>query len=624
MINDTRYIANFTSAEILDGFLPAAVLIASYDEYVTIREANQAYFDLTGYTKQETYELFRNRGLATLHPDDLQTSLFSLQQQLTINPDSIFNVVSRLINKDGVYRTIHFSGKSFVNDKDEMLLFMLLIDISPQIRLFEGLEKEKSFNNLIDALSDDTFFELNLNTHEIRFSKHFAHKFGLSEITKNFPTTLVENGYITEDCILCGSFDEVDSDEILVGETAFINPDGKEYWYSLYYKLEKDVLSNKPLRVVGKMNDITSQHVHIKQLHEKSEKDHLTSLYNKATTEAFISEILSSRNQEDEAFALLIIDVDNFKEVNDTLGHLFGDFVLAQLAEHLKSIFRGEDIIGRIGGDEFFVFMRNIPSHDLLKTKAHMICKAFEKTFTENSKIVEISASIGIAICPEHGTSFEILYKNADLALYTAKEKGKSRYEFYSTTTTHNSYQSTRTLIDTVGTSQKNFIENRIEYIFEMLYHSDDTLGVINSTIRLIGDSYGFSQAYIYTLDENKEKMQKVYSYITDQEYVAAEEFYTLPISAIESAYLSLAETGTFVYDMNSQYLPYEEKYLNYAKTKAMYFFAIYCKRDLLGFIGFESSQESFSLSAKEKLELATICNILSTFYERECLYKML
>ncbi|WP_317911405.1 GGDEF domain-containing protein, partial [Clostridioides difficile] len=123
--------------------------------------------------------------------------------------------------------------------------------------------------------------------------------------------------------------------------------------------------------------------------------------------------------------------IDNFKSVNDNLGHVFGDKVLFEVSKHLKPIFRKDDIVGRIGGDEFIVFLKNIQSFENAKKKAEKICDIFRNSYTKNKKTYKISGTVGISFVPEHGTVFEELYKKADIALYYAKSKGKDKYALY-------------------------------------------------------------------------------------------------------------------------------------------------------------------------------------------------
>ena len=120
-----------------------------------------------------------------------------------------------------------------------------------------------------------------------------------------------------------------------------------------------------------------------------------------------------------------MLDVDNFKQINDTYGHLVGDEVLHHIGEELKRCFRKYDVVGRVGGDEFLVFMKGIPGLEIAKKGAAKILKIFVEN--ENA-LRSVSASIGVALYPRDGQNFKNLYQKADEALYRAKQTGKNRY----------------------------------------------------------------------------------------------------------------------------------------------------------------------------------------------------
>ena len=134
--------------------------------------------------------------------------------------------------------------------------------------------------------------------------------------------------------------------------------------------------------------------------------------------------------------AIILLDVDNFKGVNDTLGHSYGDKVLANIGNILRSVFRDEDILGRLGGDEFCVCIevKSSDPDDIIRTaerKCAQLCEAFHSNYTGDDNSYKISASIGASVCPENGRSFSELYACADKALYNSKHKGKDTYTIY-------------------------------------------------------------------------------------------------------------------------------------------------------------------------------------------------
>jgi len=155
-----------------------------------------------------------------------------------------------------------------------------------------------------------------------------------------------------------------------------------------------------------------------------AEKDLLTGLYNKLTMETAIKGILA---ETELPHALIIIDLDHFKAANDTYGHQYGDELLQRFAARLADAFRQEDLIGRFGGDEFLLFLTGMNTADSLLAIAEKIGSLARELDTRNGKPI-LSASIGIALAPEHGSTYEELFQAADQALYTVKENGRSSF----------------------------------------------------------------------------------------------------------------------------------------------------------------------------------------------------
>lgn len=167
-----------------------------------------------------------------------------------------------------------------------------------------------------------------------------------------------------------------------------------------------------------------------RELQKLVEVDALTTVYNKAATERYIREYIEAA-EENRKGVLFIIDVDNFKKINDTKGHVFGDEVLKALGSGLKTEFRVTDILGRIGGDEFVVFLKDINSMEAAKVEGERLVRFFRQLRPGEYVKYKVSASIGAAMFPDDAYSYEALYKAADKALYKAKKRGKDQYAFY-------------------------------------------------------------------------------------------------------------------------------------------------------------------------------------------------
>lgn len=182
------------------------------------------------------------------------------------------------------------------------------------------------------------------------------------------------------------------------------------------------------LCVMLSAKDINAIKLEQKKLADAAKLDSMTMLLNHETSMDCIRSIL--QNESDMQHALFMLDIDNFKGLNDTLGHQAGDEFLIELSKKLKSNFRESDVVGRIGGDEFFMLMRNVTQKVQIERKAKDILSIVKEVAAKYIQ-VELSGSIGISIYPKDGNDLDELYAKADSLLYEAKRNGKNRYILY-------------------------------------------------------------------------------------------------------------------------------------------------------------------------------------------------
>ena len=164
-------------------------------------------------------------------------------------------------------------------------------------------------------------------------------------------------------------------------------------------------------------------------LENKADRDLLTDLYNKKATERRIREHMAK--YPNQTCMMFVFDIDNFKKINDTMGHVFGDEVLRTLGVRISTEFRSSDILGRTGGDEFTLFLCNLRDEAAVKAEAERLEHFFDDFRVGSYVKYSATASIGAAVFPRDGKDFESLYKAADIALYKAKERGKNQLAFY-------------------------------------------------------------------------------------------------------------------------------------------------------------------------------------------------
>lgn len=202
---------------------------------------------------------------------------------------------------------------------------------------------------------------------------------------------------------------------------------GNYKWEECKIRLVKK-LDTEELKGIVLVKDISN----MKELIEISEKDSLTALYNRRTIKIMIEEALSKPLENEKNFhAFLLLDLDNFKTLNDRLGHIMGDSALKEVADKLEEYFKENGITGRLGGDEFIVFIKNLTSVKELTKILNEILKDLSITYTCSGISVAISASIGVTIAPKDGKSFQELYRKSDIALYYVKNNQKNSFAFY-------------------------------------------------------------------------------------------------------------------------------------------------------------------------------------------------
>ncbi|MDE2376799.1 EAL domain-containing protein [Bradyrhizobium sp.] len=179
------------------------------------------------------------------------------------------------------------------------------------------------------------------------------------------------------------------------------------------------------------LEDITERKNAEARISHLARYDELTTLPNRVNFRDEIERLLAISHDAERLSALLFIDLDQFKQINDTLGHPCGDQLLCAVANRLREMLRPEDFVARFGGDEFVVFQQNINSPDDAATLARRIVERLSERYRIDNHLVEIGASVGIALTSPEGISADTLLKNADMALYRAKADGRGTFCFF-------------------------------------------------------------------------------------------------------------------------------------------------------------------------------------------------
>lgn len=273
-------------------------------------------------------------------------------------------------------------------------------------------------------------------------------------------------------------------------------PDGNVYWVRGTAYMAEDT-ENHIIRAYYYVHDINENKLRELKFQQQAEQDLLTGIYNKGTAEVFTRAAIEADKASKQLSAYFIVDLDNFKQVNDNLGHAYGDALLSETAQKLQGMCRSGDIAGRIGGDEFTLFLRDLGEFSRAGDIASDICDIFHEDTASVIQSNKVTCTVGFAFMPDDGITFDDLYKRADLALYEAKRTGKDGWCRY-----HKGLEGAdrvplpRAAID--QSTDKTFAGNIMEYVFRILYESHEIRRAIDSVLALVGKHFHFDRGYVF------------------------------------------------------------------------------------------------------------------------------
>ena len=305
-----------------------------------------------------------------------------------------------------------------------IIMLLLIIILVQRNRRNKEMQIDLQKHLSLYSVSNDYFFEYDFKKNTMVFNN--------PDLSKQDDSKLIE--YIFNDA------DHEMSEKIMEGRDAFLNiiQSGKDgvieaqiycfdenlHWLRITMETIRDD-NGMPLYAVGRINIIDEEKNAEESLLDQAQRDSLTHIYNNETSRRLISKSLTELTEADMS-ALLILDLDNFKNINDTYGHLWGDKMLRAVADLLKNSFRSNDIVARPGGDEFLVYMSKIRDTKSLAEKCASLCSSVHNIKLDDNNHLTISMGVAVA---RAGMYYDVLYQTADQALYRSKNSGRDKFE---------------------------------------------------------------------------------------------------------------------------------------------------------------------------------------------------
>ncbi|MFI3114901.1 MAG: diguanylate cyclase [Clostridia bacterium] len=404
--------------------------IVNFDEKLSLIHCNDLFHAVFESNEAVRHSHYGNDFSNGFQPDIREKLLSDIHTNLNKFPTYFTKM--RIVTSSGQEKWYALElQRRRLDSSGEDKVMVYLVNIENQVEMEEELADVNRQFDALQQLSDDLIFRIDTKNKKLIIDEVDNTLYKIKEKVSSFPDDIINSGSIHPNDI---SIYEYFANQVYKGRAGSVEVRMKEYdddddcfqyrritWLPV---VENDDTFSE---VVGKLVNVQT----VKELEERANYDALTNTLNKRAMLEYTSQVLANSTNS-EKHALFFMDLDNFKYVNDNLGHSFGDYLLAELGKRLGENVRSNDFIGRVGGDEFVIFLRDTSRIDIVMGKAKMILSTISEDFSDNSVRHNIQGSLGVAIFPDHGTTYEELYHHADLALYHSKNSGKNTVTMYS------------------------------------------------------------------------------------------------------------------------------------------------------------------------------------------------
>ena len=471
------------------------------DRDFTLDRMGTGVTDLAGYSEEELYSRFGGRLMELVHPEDRELVRDTIRQQL--DRGSLVQLEFRVITRSGRVEWVMNRSRRVLDADGQEYLYSSLVDISATRQDRERLQKQLEQYEIILAQTENVLFDWDLAGDTIAFSHTWEAIFGFKPDIRSVWRTLESGSFLHPDDVPL-LYDAIRAlqkgSDLEIAEARIATDKGRYLWCRFRASAIRDEARGLT-RIVGIIINIDAEKQAEQLLQDRADRDALTKLLNKDAARKQAEEYLAQFPQG-VSCALLIIDLDDFKQVNDQYGHLFGDSVLTRAAREIRNLVRSRDIVARIGGDEFMVLLRGVSDRGLVEARCQRLLAVFANAFRDGQQKLPLGCSIGAALSPEHGNAYVELFRRADQALYQAKARGKNTFVIFDEKNIGCGPRKVR------PTAVSNRIDSDdqpglagsslVHHAFRQLYASRDMDATIGELLALMGKQTNVSRVYVF------------------------------------------------------------------------------------------------------------------------------
>jgi diguanylate cyclase (GGDEF)-like protein/PAS domain S-box-containing protein len=388
-------------------------------------ETNQAFINLAGHRPEEMARLNVKDLIPARYRSEFDGYLSTLLKQ------GKSTGLMRVISSQGEERIVEYRNSVIYDDQGRPTAIRgSARDITEKIRTEAALRKSQAMLARAQKMAGLGNWELDLGCGELTCSDEIYHIGGLNPVPER-PTV---DGFLhmvhRDDRTRVEQWLNQAQDQggPTTIEHRIVQPEGEVRIVHQLVEVERHTPTGRPVKLVGTVQDITALRKSEEQIAHQAYHDPLTGLPNRLLFNDRLKMALASAHRKGVRLAILFLDLDHFKNINDSLGHAVGDLLLQAVAKRLVRWVRAEDTVARLGGDEFILLLPGIENADLAVHAAQRIQESLRVPFSIREHELHVSVSVGITIFPDDGRDLDTLVRNADLAMYRAKDHGRDQY----------------------------------------------------------------------------------------------------------------------------------------------------------------------------------------------------
>lgn len=565
---------------------------------------NDGFFRMLGYSKTVGMNYLKEARRSII-PEDIP--IFEQGIKDMLRDDGSVEVEFRTVTANGNIRWLQVRGNLYAREGTKYTFVTIIQDITEKKSIEEELHMQAERLHILLEAEGEKIIDYNAKT-DVLVVKESGDYLSVGEIIMNGYRQQFDISNIHEDDVeryrevFDGLLKSPKHDTIEIRTKRF---DGEYTWYQLNLT---SLLGTEGYvtRIVGRMINNNEKKMQEINLQLQEQKDALTGLYSKDVTKQLIQNALFEENDEDVLSALMIIDLDDFRVVNEKLGYSQGDRILEETGKYLSKAFKGSDIVGRGEDDKFLIYIRNFGMFSTIDGLASEIVKNVNYRLHNLDEKIIVTCSVGIAVYPYHGTSMEELIDKANRALTRAKANGKCMYRIYDAAVTM-AYHTMRKSEDMAYNPEKGMKLNRSTEELVMMTLLEDRMleAALRAVVELITIRYKFHRGYICgnekgSITASNEVVFSIRGYEMGHE---SKEHYELRRVVYEILFESYKNCSIIhEYDLGAEEMRY---YFQSEGIKSLLYYPITSKGEFQGAIVFENREDvqlEFEDSVMEEL----------------------